>query len=93
MAFLNTLSDGKKMVDKVFKAAIKAKEAKAKYGDDAVVDATLGTLFDEEGTFVAFDSVWKPFEKIDKIQKAKYAAGIQGNPRYRESVHKWLFGN
>lgn len=93
MAFLNKQSDGKMMVDKVFKAAIKAKEAKEKYGDENVVDATLGTLFDEEGTFVAFDSVWGPYEQIDKIQKAKYAASIQGNPRFREAVYNWLFGD
>lgn len=92
MAFLNEISNGKKMVDKVFKSAIKAREAKDKFGDEAVVDATLGTLFDESGTFVAFDSVWTPYESIDKIQKAKYAASIQGNPGYRDSVYKWLFG-
>ncbi len=91
-AFLNKQADGKVMVDKVFKAAVKAREAKLQYGDDAVVDATLGTLFDEEGTFVAFDSVWGVYEGIDKIQKAKYAASIQGNPRFREAVYNWLFG-
>lgn len=91
-SFLNQQSDGKIMVDKVFKAAVKAREAKEKYGDENVVDATLGTLFDEEGTFVAFDSVWGPYEKISKIQKAKYAASIQGNPKFREAVHNWLFG-
>jgi aspartate aminotransferase/aromatic-amino-acid transaminase len=90
MAFLNQLSDGKKMVDKVFKAAVKAREAKEQYGDD-VVDATLGTLFDENGTFVALDSVWKPYEKLDQIEKARYARSIQGNPLFIESVYKWLF--
>lgn len=79
------------MIDKVFKAAIKAKEAKAKYGD-IVVDATLGTLFDEDGVFVAFDSVWGPYDGIHKIQKAKYAASIQGNPSFRNAVYEWLFG-
>jgi len=92
MAFLNKQSDGKVMVDKVFKAAIKAREAKVKFGDENVVDATLGTLFDEHGTFVAFDSVWGPYETIDKIQKAKYAGGIQGNPTFRKAVYEWLFG-
>lgn len=92
-SFLNKQSDGKVMVDKVFKAAIKAKEAKEKYGDDAVVDATLGTLFDEEGVFVAFDSVWGPYESISKIQKAKYASSIQGNIGFRNAVSKWLFSD
>lgn len=90
--FLNKRSDGKVMVDKVFKAAIKAREAKDKFGDDAVVDATLGTLFDENGVFVAFDSVWGPYETISKIQKAKYASSIQGNASFRDAVYKWLFG-
>ncbi len=88
--FLNTLSDGKVMIDKVFKAAVACNEAKTKYGD-IVVDATLGTLFDENGVFVAFDSVWKTYETIDKIQKAKYASSIQGNPDFNEAVYNWLF--
>jgi len=92
VAFLNKRADGKIMVDKVFKAAIKAREAKDVVGDENVVDATLGTLFDEKGVFVAFDSVWGPYETIDKIQKAKYASSIQGNPKYREAVYNWLFG-
>ena len=92
MSFLNYHSDGKKMVDKVFKAAIKAIEAKERFGDDAVIDATLGTLFDENGIFVAYDSVWSPFDKMNKIEKARYARGIQGNPLYRDAVSKWLFG-
>jgi aspartate aminotransferase/aromatic-amino-acid transaminase len=91
MAFLNDHSNGKKMVDKVFKAAIKAVKAKEKFGDDSVIDATLGTLFNEDGIFVAYDSVWNSFDKMDKIEKARYARGIQGNPLYREAVYKWLF--
>jgi len=54
-AFLSNNSDGKKMVDKVFKAAVACNEAKKIHGD-IVVDATLGTIFDEHGTFVAYDS-------------------------------------
>jgi len=90
--FLNELSDGKKMIDKVFKAAVACNDAKNIYGD-VVVDATLGTLFDENGTFVALDSVWGVYETIDKIQKAKYASGIQGNPDFRKAVYDWLFGD
>ncbi|MEC9484454.1 MAG: aminotransferase class I/II-fold pyridoxal phosphate-dependent enzyme [Candidatus Izemoplasma sp.] len=91
MTFLNSLSDGKKMTDKVFKAAVKANEAKIKHGSENVVDATLGTLFDETETFCAFDSVWEPYKSISNIQKAKYAGGIPGNPSYLTTVYKWLF--
>lgn len=89
--FLNTGSNGKKMVDKVFKAALAAKDAKAVYGD-SVVDATLGTLFDEDGNFVALESVWTPYESIPKLAKAKYASSIQGNQDFRDAVYTWLFG-
>ncbi len=88
--FLNTLSDGKVMVDKVFKAAVACDEAKQKYGD-IVIDGTLGTLFDENGILVAYDSIWSTYEKIDKIQKAKYASSIQGNPDFNQAVYDWLF--
>lgn len=90
-SFLCKESDGKVMVDKVFKAAVACNEAKKIHGD-IVVDATLGTLFDEDGVFVAFDSVWNNFSEIDNIQKAKYASSIQGNPEFRNSVYNWLFG-
>jgi aspartate aminotransferase/aromatic-amino-acid transaminase len=92
MTFLNRQSDGKKMVDKVFKAAVKASAAKVKFGPDQVVDATLGTLFDETETFCAFDSVWDTYKTIPNIQKAKYAASIQGNPSFQKDVKDWLFG-
>ena len=91
MPFLNPQSHGKRMVDKVFKAAVKAKEDVALHGD-LVVNATLGTLYDEDGNFVALDSVWTPFSTLTNVQKAKYAAGIQGNPNYRHAVKHWLFG-
>jgi len=80
------------MVDKVFKAAIAANKAKEIYGDE-VVNATLGTLFDEDGEFVALDSVWGPYETISKVKKAKYASSIQGNPEFRDAVYNWLFGD
>lgn len=91
-SFLNEKSNGKKMVDKVFKAAVAANKAKEKFGDE-VVNATLGTLFDEDGKFVALNSVWGPYETIDNVQKAKYASSIQGNPGFRDAVYTWLFGN
>ncbi len=90
--FLNSLSDGKVMVDKVFKAAVACNEAKQKYGD-IVIDGTLGTLFDEDGVLVAYDSIWSTYEKIDKVQKAKYASSIQGNPDFNQAVYDWLFND
>lgn len=36
------------IVDTVFSIVAKAKEAKAKVGSENVVDATIGSLYDEE---------------------------------------------
>jgi len=47
-------------------------------------------LYDEDGTFVAFEHVWNAYDQIDKIQKAKYASGIDGNPDFKQSVKNWL---
>ena len=93
MPFLNQRSDGKKMIDKVFKAAVRAHEAKLRDGAEHVVDATLGTLFDDTGQFIAYDSVWDEFDQIDHITKARYAASIQGNPSYQNAVRQWLFAD
>ena len=46
------------IVDTVFSIVAKAKEVKAKVGSENVVDATIGSLYDEEGTLVALDSVF-----------------------------------
>jgi aspartate aminotransferase/aromatic-amino-acid transaminase len=93
MNFLNPSSQGKKMIDKVFVSAVKAKDAINKYGEQSVVNATLGTLYDESGNLVAFKSVWEPFEELSAIKKAKYASGIQGNPEFQNSVKSWLFNH
>ncbi len=81
---------GKVLHDVVFTAVRAAQDAKKKYGKDKVMDATLGSLYNEEGIMVALDSVWDVFNDIPNIQKAKYASSLQGNIEYREAVKKWL---
>ena len=57
------------IVDTVFSIVAKAKEAKAKVGSENVVDATIGSLYDEEGTLVALDSVFSSLKNLDnKVQ-------------------------
>ena len=53
------------IVDTVFSIVAKAKEAKAKVGSENVVDATIGSLYDEEGTLVALDSVFSSLKNLD----------------------------
>ena len=79
--------------DTVFVIVEKAAEAKAQYGKDKVVDATIGSLYDESGKLVAFDSVFTPYNEIPKEIKAKYAGSFTGNKSYRDQVANWLLGS
>ena len=79
--------------DTVFVIVEKAAKAKVQYGKEKVVDATIGSLYDEEGKLVAFDSVFDPYNEIPKETKAKYAGSFTGNPAYRNQVADWLIGN
>lgn len=79
--------------DTVFVIVEKAAKAKEQYGKDKVVDATIGSLYDESGKLVAFDSVFTPYNEIPKEVKAKYAGSFTGNPAYRSQVANWLVGN
>lgn len=58
-----TLS-GKKFSDEVFSTAQRAKEAIDKYGKEAVFNATLGSLYDEEENLVVFDVVRQMFREL-----------------------------
>lgn len=79
--------------DTVFVIVEKAAKAKAQYGKENVVDATIGSLYDESGKLVAFDSVFTPYNNIPKEAKAKYAGSFTGNQSYRRQVAKWLIGD
>lgn len=88
--FLNKQSQGKYMEDLVFKAALKAKAAKDVHGKSAVVDATLGTLYDDNGQLVTLESVYQAFDQLSNTSKAKYASSIQGNEDFRKHVTNWV---
>lgn len=76
--------------DTVFAIVKKAAEAKKQVGDANVVDATIGSLYDETGTLVAFESVFAPYDKIDKKVKAAYAGSFTGNESFRKQVAHWV---
>ena len=92
MGFVKKSANKTPIVDTVFAIVAKAKEAKAKYGSENVVDATIGSLYNEEGKIVAFDSVFNTFDAIPNANKAAYAASFTGNPDYRALCKEWTLG-
>lgn len=93
MSFVKKEVNTTPIEDTVFVIVEKAAKAKEQYGKENVVDATIGSLYDENGNLVALDSVFTPYNKIPKETKAKYAGSFTGNPGYRQQVYDWLLGN
>ena len=56
MSFVKKNVDTTPIEDTVFAIVKKAKEAKAAVGEDNVVDATIGSLYDEEGKIVTWSN-------------------------------------
>lgn len=92
MSFVKTKVDTTPIEDTVFAIVKKAKEDIELHGADHVIDATIGSLFNEEGTIVAFESVFQPYDHIAKETKAAYAGSFVGNDSYRKQVYEWIVG-
>lgn len=88
--FIRQKVDPTPIEDTVFTVVNMAQKAKAEIGADKVVDATIGSLYDEDGKLVAFHSVFTHYNEMADIKKAKYAASFQGNADYREQVYQWV---
>ena len=88
--FIREQVDATPIVDNVFAIVSLAKQAKEKVGEENVVDATIGSLYDEDGNLVAFDSVFTHYNEIANTQKAKYAASFTGNSDFKEQVYRWV---
>lgn len=92
MSFVKKKVDTTPIEDTVFAIVKKAKEDIAENGPEHVIDATIGSLYNEEGTIVAFDSVFQPYDNIAKETKAAYAGSFVGNDSFRKQVYEWIVG-
>ena len=80
------------VADKVFALSGRAKAAIAAKGKDAVVNATVGALLDDNGDLVVMSSVADAIRTLTPADYAEYAP-ITGTPAFKEAVVKALFGN
>lgn len=80
------------VADKVFALSGRAKAAIAAKGKDAVVNATVGALLDDNGDLVVMSSVVEAIHSLSPADYAEYAP-ITGTPAFKEAVVKALFGN
>ena len=78
--------------DRNFTAVGNAKAAIAKKGKEAVVNATVGALYDDDANLVVLDSVARTFRELSGTDFAEYAP-IAGTPGFRDAVRKAAFGS
>ncbi len=90
MSFVKESVNRQPIVDTVFAIVEKAKADKEKNGADIVVDATIGSLYDEQGSLVALDSVFHSLKNLDNRILAKYASSFTGNPDFKSHVYDWV---
>jgi aspartate aminotransferase/aromatic-amino-acid transaminase len=87
---LATTSIDKTVEDTVFKVVAEAMGAIKIHGDK-VINATLGSLSDEDGNLVTMESVWEKYKDIDVRDLASYSASFKGEADYIEAIDKWVF--
>jgi len=78
--------------DKIFGISRLAKELEAKIGKGAVINATLGSLFDDDGKLIVLSSVVEVLKNLDPEDYADYAP-IGGTAEFKKAVKKAAFGN
>ena len=75
--------------DRVFKTVQDAKKAKDEHGE-RVINATLGSLYDETPELVAYQSFYDVYQSLSRKELAAYASHLQGTPDYRAAIQEWL---
>lgn len=90
MKFLKNSANITPINDPVFAILAQAKKDIEENGSENVINATIGSLYDEENQLVAFDSVFAHYDVIDKKVKAAYASTFSGNPDYNQAVFDWV---
>ncbi|WP_415931576.1 pyridoxal phosphate-dependent aminotransferase [Zhenpiania hominis] len=78
--------------DKIFGISSRAKAMIAEKGADKVINATIGSLLDDEGKLVVLSSVVDTMKTLNPVDFADYAP-IGGTPQFREAVKKAAFGS
>lgn len=77
--------------DKIFGISNRAKKMIAEKGADKVINATIGSLLDDNGELVVLSSVDEVFKHLSPRDYADYAP-IGGIAPFREAVQKAAFG-
>lgn len=78
--------------DKAFGASNRAKKMIAEKGKDKVINATIGSLLNDEGELIVLESVAEVARNLKPVEYADYAP-IGGVVSFKEAVKKAAFGS
>lgn len=88
MSFIKKDHTTKPLVDTVFRYnTIAKKRASEGYN---VINATIGSLCDEDGNLVTYKSVYNDYNKMDNKFKAGYPESLKGNKKFLDDVYKFV---
>ena len=90
MNILSNNTNGKILKNDVLALSQEAKKAKQK--DNSVVNATIGSLFNEEGKFYTFENVDKLVKSLPNEDFYSYSPS-NGNAEFHNAVTDWVFGD
>ena len=90
LAMAATHSSDRKLHDAIFEANAACQEAIAKHGADAVTNATIGVVLDEEGKLAVLPTVEKVYRSLDMRELVAYAP-ITGLQDYVDMVTNLVF--
>ncbi len=88
--FMPKKNQQKKLIENVL--AISAKARKEKEVNPSIINATVGSYYDESGQINVFNCVKKAFEKPDYNNYLSYSS-VKGSNEFVEVVKDWVLGS
>ena len=86
MRIIAKRSENKKLSSNILTIAAEAREAKRI--NPAVIDGTIGTLYDEDGKMLEFPSIKKIIDSLSYAEKFGYAS-TAGTAKFKEGIARW----
>ena len=82
---------GKKLIDNIFTTSRKAKQDIAKFGKENVINATIGSLYNEDEKLAVYSVVEEVYRNLAPEDLYAYSTNVIGEDEYLEEVIKTLF--
>ena len=92
MFLSNKFKNVKVSKENTFLLLKQAKDLEKKYGKDKIVNATIGSIYDENENFFVLDIVKNIYSKLNQNDLFSYASSISGSNEYKDSVKNFVFG-